>query len=202
MRTTAHSIYVAEVAQLFPPQGEWTEQDYFALPSSDRSVELWDGTLLIGETPTDDHQAVRARLFAALEAFCAGQPALQVQPLDSVLRLAPNQIRKPDLMVLAADGAAKRQPTHVDGPPLWVAEILSPDSVRRDEIDKVMDYAQAGIVEYWLIDVSARSVIRYELHEGRSDYTMAQTTQDAGQACSEVLTGFCQNLSGLFNALR
>lgn len=32
--------WVVELAQLWPPQGEWTEADYFALPDTNRFVEL------------------------------------------------------------------------------------------------------------------------------------------------------------------
>jgi len=41
-----------EVAELFPRQGEWTEEDYLSLPETNRLVELSDGKLVVLPMPT------------------------------------------------------------------------------------------------------------------------------------------------------
>ncbi|MCL4264033.1 MAG: hypothetical protein KJ069_12490 [Anaerolineae bacterium] len=35
-----HPRLATEIAQLWPPQGQWTETDYFYLPDTSRLVEL------------------------------------------------------------------------------------------------------------------------------------------------------------------
>ena len=49
------------VAELFPAQVEWTEEEYLALDTN-RIVELSDGNLDVAEMPTDFHQLIVARL--------------------------------------------------------------------------------------------------------------------------------------------
>ncbi len=58
-----------EVAELYPPQGQWTEGDYFSLPETNRLVELSEGRLIIPPHPTYTHQTVLQNLFLRLNAF-------------------------------------------------------------------------------------------------------------------------------------
>ncbi len=51
------------IAELFPPQGQWTERDYFALPDTNRYLELSEGRLIIPPHPTYSHQDALKRLF-------------------------------------------------------------------------------------------------------------------------------------------
>ncbi|MGY4707921.1 hypothetical protein ACVNPS_09275 [Candidatus Bipolaricaulota sp. J31] len=37
----------APVEELFPPQGQWTEEDYFSLPETNRYLELSEGKLIM-----------------------------------------------------------------------------------------------------------------------------------------------------------
>jgi hypothetical protein len=60
------------VAELYPPQGQWTEEDYFALPDRNRHIELSDGELVRRCTPTVRHQEALKRLFLRLDTFRGG----------------------------------------------------------------------------------------------------------------------------------
>ena len=68
-------------------------------------------------------------------------------------RLFPGTIREPDLLYIApenAPGPDVDYPTHLD----LALEIVSPgkDARQRDYEDKRIDYARAGISEYWIVD--------------------------------------------------
>ena len=56
--TVRPSKWTVEVAQLWPPQGQWTEADYFALPDTNRLVELSEGELIMPPHPTHTHQLI------------------------------------------------------------------------------------------------------------------------------------------------
>ena len=58
-----------EVAELYPPQGQWTEADYFALPETNRHLELSDGEFFIPPHPTDTHQRLVFELAILLRRF-------------------------------------------------------------------------------------------------------------------------------------
>ena len=48
--------WATSIAELWPPQGEWTEPDYFALPDTNRIIELSEGELIMPPHPTETHQ--------------------------------------------------------------------------------------------------------------------------------------------------
>jgi hypothetical protein len=45
-----------ELAELWPPQGQWTESDYLALPETNRYIELSEGEFIMPPYPTETHQ--------------------------------------------------------------------------------------------------------------------------------------------------
>ena len=51
-----------EILSLFPRQGEWTEENYFSLPESNKIVELSEGRLIITPSPTTRHQQALFKL--------------------------------------------------------------------------------------------------------------------------------------------
>lgn len=63
--------HATAIAELFPPQGQWTERDYFALPDTNRYVELSEGRLIMPPHPTYAHQTALQNLFLKLNEFKA-----------------------------------------------------------------------------------------------------------------------------------
>jgi hypothetical protein len=72
----------AKVAELFSRQGEWTESEYFALPETNRYLELSEGRLIMPPHPTNTHQSAVGRLYRWLDEF------VQERNLG-IVRLAP-----------------------------------------------------------------------------------------------------------------
>ncbi len=67
-------------------------------------------------------------------------------------RVAPNQVRLPDVVV----GAAKAWPETLVDPPLIVMEILSPSESFTELSKKLRDYGRMGIPNIWVIDPQTR----------------------------------------------
>ena len=104
--------------------------------------------------------------------------------------------RLPDIMFVASEHLGRIQPTYLDGPADLVVEVVSPDSVGRDRGDKFIEYEQAGIPEYWLIDPGREQAELYELSEdGR--YQLALGGRN-GIYHSKALQGFPLNLEWLW----
>lgn len=78
--------------------------------------------------------------------------------------------------------------SHIDGPPDWVAEVISPGSRTVDEVDKLADYAKAGVPEYWLVDLEA-GTIRVNVLAGES-YRLAATCEAGQTARAETIDSF------------
>lgn len=68
---------LAPVAELFPPQGQWTEEDYFSLPDTNRLVELSEGEywLVDPEEKTIEVYVLREGAYELTEKFRSGEAA-------------------------------------------------------------------------------------------------------------------------------
>jgi len=181
------SALAVEVAQLWPPRGQWTEADYFALPDTNRFVELSEGELIMPPHPTHTHQMIVGKLYRALHDFVAERDLglVQVGPLP--VRLWPGKIREPDILFVAEEHS-DRIDEQVYGPPDLAVEVLSPSTRRTDRLEKMMEYAQAGVREYWIVDPQAQTVEVFVLREGA--YELLGKWDRGGEASSEVLDGF------------
>ena len=139
-----------EAAYMLPVQGRWSEEDFLKFHTN-RMAELVDGRLEILPMPTLKHQRILRWLLGMFEGAAPVGSITLFAPLPS--RLFPGTIREPDLLYIApenAPGPDVDYPTHLD----IALEIVSPgkDARQRDYEDKRIDYARAGISEYWIVD--------------------------------------------------
>jgi Uma2 family endonuclease len=186
-KTATAPRWAVEVAQLWPPQGEWTEADYFALPDVNRFVELSEGELVMPPPPTDTHQAIVGEIYVALRAFVQERNLGVVRFAPLPVRLWPGKIREPDILFVATEHA-DRIGEQIYGPPDLVVEVLSPATQRTDRQAKAAEYARAGVREYWIVDPEAKTIEVFVLREER--YRLLGKWGEGETARSELLEGF------------
>jgi Uma2 family endonuclease len=196
MKTTASGSVVeaaiqpleltVEVAQLWPPRGQWTEVDYFALPETSRFIELSGGELIMPPHPTHTHQQIVGKLYRAIYDFVAKRDLGTVQFGPLPVRLWPGKIREPDILFVAREHS-DRIGEQAYGPPDLVVEVLSPSTRRTDRLEKTVEYARAGVREYWIVDPHGRTVEVFILREGA--YELLGKWGGGEEARSEVLAG-------------
>jgi Uma2 family endonuclease len=189
------STYVTWLPKLFPTQGKWTEEDYFDLPDSNMIIELSDGVITMAPPPRPRHQRVVMRLGFSLEKHVTDHELGIIFLAPVAVRLWEGTIREPDILWLRSEHTEYITETQIDGVPDWVAEVISPGSKKLDTETKMLEYAQVGIPEYWLLDPK-RETIRvyvlkdatYELHSTykRGEVAQAQTIPGFQIAVSEV----------------
>jgi len=178
---------LAPVAELYPPQGQWTEEDYFALPDTNRLVELSEGRLIMPPHPTYSHQTALQNLFLKLQAFVEEHKLGIVRFAPLPVRLWPGKIREPDIFFLAKEHA-DRLGEQACGVPDLVVEVLSPATHRTDRLEKFLEYAKAGVIEYWLVDPDGKKIEVFVLREGA--YELLGRFGPGETARSRLLTGF------------
>ncbi len=176
-----------EVAELYPPQGEWTEEDYFALPETNRYVELSEGRLIMPPHPTRRHQVAVLELAVRLRQFVRERDLGEVGIAPLPVRLWPGKIREPDILFVAKE-RADRIGEQVVGVPDLVIEVVSPSTERIDRVEKFVEYAQAGVSEYWLVDLEEGTIEVYALKEGA--YLLSGRSTRGQTAGSQILPGF------------
>ncbi|MBI3330003.1 MAG: Uma2 family endonuclease [Nitrospinae bacterium] len=163
--TTTKPRPAIEVAELYPPQGEWTEANYFALPDTNRLLELSKGELIMPPHPTRSHQAAVQRFFVRIDTFVQERDLGEVYITPLPVRLWPGKIREPDVLFMAREHR-ERMAEQAFGPPDLVMEVLSPSTRSTDRVEKFAEYAQAGIPEYWIVDHDARTAEVFVLRAG------------------------------------
>lgn len=160
-----------KIADLFPPQGQWTESDYFALPETNRIVELSDGKVVIPDMPTTSHQYAVVEFCAHLRAFVREHNLGHVLVAPLPVRLWHGKIREPDVVFLSREHEDRRG-EEFWGVPDLVTEVISPRTPHSsgtestDRNKKFQEYAEAGVQEYWLVDPAQRVIEVYSLREG------------------------------------
>jgi Uma2 family endonuclease len=140
-----------------PRQGEWTYNDYAALPDDGRRYEIVDGVLLMTPAPNRWHQKAVLRFSSYLFTYVesAGLGEVHVAPFD--VQLAPNKVFQPDVMVVLNTGLEKIKDDRIIGAPDLVVEVAWPATAPYDRLTKYEAYARAGVQEYWIADPVARS---------------------------------------------
>jgi Uma2 family endonuclease len=138
------------------PDDLLTLDDWDALPEDvSRRFELVDGVLQMCPRPTFAHQVAAGLLLAQLNSALWPQEFIAVPEVDVVLvESFPPLLRAPDITVLsAADARTASKRCRGDQVRLAI-EVVSPGSARVDRVAKLAEYAEAGIPQYWIVDLS------------------------------------------------
>lgn len=184
-----------EVAQLWPPRGQWTEADYFTLPDTNRYVELSEGELIMPPHPTRSHQKAVEELFVRLRTFVQDNELGEVHVAPLPVRLWPGKIREPDVLFVAREHS-DRIGEQFFGAPDLVMEVTSPGTRRTDRVEKLVEYAQAGVEEYWIVDPEAQTIEVFELRQ--DTYVLLDKWGVGETARSALLEGFTMAVGDLF----
>lgn len=199
---TARPRKSTEIVDLFPRQGEWTEADYFTLPETNRIIELSEGRVVIPDMPTIAHQRVVGKLFRLMSDYVEARNVGEVCIAPLPVRLWPGKIREPDIIFMHHDHADRMGGEYCGVPDLAV-EVISPrtpkssGTERVDRREKSVEYAQAGVQEYWLLHPTACTIEVYVL---RDDVYRLLGRWGAGEAAqSQVLEGFEVSVDAVIN---
>jgi Uma2 family endonuclease len=190
--------YAWEVATLYPAQGEWSEEEYLELTDhANRRIEFTDGRLEFLPMPTEVHEALVQFLFFALHAFVEQRQLGKVYFNGIRLRIRPRKTRLPDVIFLHKEHFRSRHNRVWEGADL-VMEVVSddPKDRQRDYEQKLLDYAEAKIAEYWIVDPDQQRVIVHRLDGDR--YAIHSEFSRGQRATSVLLEGFGVDVTALF----
>lgn len=184
-----------EIAYLFPAQGSWTEAEYLALQTN-HLVEFTKGHLEFLPMPTPAHQRMVLFLYGLLLAHITPQKLGEVLVAPIRVRVTRGKYREPDVVFLRKENANRAGEQFWMGADL-VMEVVSgdPDDRRRDLEEKPVEYARAGIREYWIVDPQEEKITVLRL-KGKS-YVVHGEFGRGAVAASYLLPGFCANVSNV-----
>ncbi|MBT3294267.1 MAG: Uma2 family endonuclease [Verrucomicrobia bacterium] len=129
-------------------EGRYTWTDYRTWPA-DEQWELIGGEAFdMSPAPGTRHQTVVTELGRQFGNHFQGKPCkVFVAPTD--VKLSEADIVQPDLIVVCDENRIK--PTHIEGPPTLVIEVLSPSTQAYDRVRKLRLFAASGVQEVWLV---------------------------------------------------
>ena len=182
---------------LLPLQGLWTVEQYLKLTDqTNQLIEFTDGVIKALPMPTDKHQAISRLLFLALLTFIE-QLGGTVFYAPLRLQIQPGKFREPNLLLLLDANDPRRQDAFWLGADL-VAEIVSPDRPERDTQEKPLEYSQALIPEYWIINPIDETISVLQLTGDA--YTPYGVFKRGEIATSALLNGFKVSVDTVFDA--
>jgi Uma2 family endonuclease len=151
-------------------------------------LEWVDGEVIELSPVSTQHQRIVGFLLSLFQHFVeARRPGIVLTAPFQMKTGARLSGREPDILFIAAEHRDRLKERHLAGPADLVVEVLSPESERRDRVDKLAEYEQGGVPEYWLIDPLRREVeLRVLGDDGR--YRLEPPGPD-GVWHSSVLTG-------------
>jgi Uma2 family endonuclease len=183
------------IAQLFPAQGHWSEEEYLALDTN-HLIEFSHGQLEVLPMPTFSHQRLVAFLYRSLLGFVEERALGVVMFAPLRIQLWSGKYREPDIVFMAAEHADRLGEQFWRGADL-VMEVVSPDDPRRETVTKRREYAQAGIPEYWIVDPAGASITVLTLRG--QEYALHGEFVAGETATSVLLDRFTVEVSSVFS---
>jgi Uma2 family endonuclease len=147
------------------PDAVTTIEELLALPEDGLRHELLDGEHVVTPAPTKLHQRVLAQLYLALQPAVSDRTDIEALFSPADIHLGPKTLVQPDLFIVVRDDR-RWADTQT---PLLAVEILSPSTAARDRGKKRRLYLEAGVEEYWVLDVDARLVERWRRDDDRPE---------------------------------
>lgn len=146
----------------------FTYQEYLKLPEEPGyQFEVLKGTLVKEPSPNVMHQRVSRRLQRILEDyFRVVDPEGEIfdAPLD--VTFSDITVVQPDLFYIASTQNKIIKKNYINGSPVLVVEIISPDNPRKDRLQKMRIYQKAQVKHYWLVNPEERTLECFVLRDG------------------------------------
>jgi Uma2 family endonuclease len=157
-----------------------TLEEWDALPEdTSRHYELVEGVLLVSPRAASMPQRASLRLSHVLDEQLPDQ-LTALPDVEVVIEAGfPATVRAPDVIVTSNALAEENPPRLHAADVLLAVEIISPGSNKQDRVMKPVEYAEAGIPHYWLVDIEEPATLTaYLLVDGYYEI-VAQVTEEA-----------------------
>ncbi len=144
-------------------QGEYTVSDYYAWPEEEH-IELIDGVIYDMGAPLLVHQLIAGEISYNIRTFIKknkGKCMVFDAPVDVQLDCDNKTMVQPDILVICKKD--KLTYKNMQGAPDFVVEVLSKETRKKDMTIKLNKYVEAGVREYWIVDLEKESVVVYDI---------------------------------------
>jgi Uma2 family endonuclease len=169
MTTTPGNLQVVTPADWVPGpnQGDWTYNEFIALPDDGERYEIANGVLLWAPSSTGPHQDTIGEVIFHLRSHVKLPGLGLVSQAPFIVELSSKDVFQPDIFVVMNAHFDRVQENKVIGAPDLVVEVSSPGTVAFDRLTKYDTYERAGVPEYWIVNLDRRTVEIVVLEDGK-----------------------------------
>lgn len=196
-KQTQQTDCIMERAPMYGTKKErYTLKDYYALPA-DRRCELIDGRFCDMAAPGIAHQIAARDICMKLTDYIKkknGKCLSLAAPVDVQLDCDDDTMVQPDVLVVCDRSKVKNRCVY--GAPEFVAEILSESTRWKDSVLKLRKYREAGVREYWIIDLESERTVVYEFAADGSEIPDGQT--DDVEKCAAAWGRYQETRPGVY----
>lgn len=165
-----------------------TFDEYLDLEVEGAYLEWIDGKVIGFMANNLQHQEIGSFLEMLMRLYAEVNNLGRIVRGDFAMKLEPQRRgREPDLIFVSKKRINLLKRKYLDGAADIAVEIVSPESIERDNEIKFGEYEKAGIKEYWLIDPQENRAEFYRLN-AEGFYRLVETSD--GIFRSDVLPGF------------
>ena len=146
-----------------------TIEELLALPDDGMRHELLDGVHVVAPSPIKVHQRVVRELYEALRSSIRDNESVEIFWSPADIRLSPTTLVQPDVFIVPKPGSPSNDTWEHTSVPLLAVEVISPSTASRDRGVKRRLYLQAGVEEYWIVDIDGRVIERWHSGDARPE---------------------------------
>ena len=132
----------------------WTVELLDTLPDDGNRYELVDGELLVTPAPAYRHQDAATELASLLRGYAKRYRLAAVLAAPADVEYSRHTRVQPDILAVPLKGGKTPRDFAEARHLLLAVEILSPSSVRADQLVKRRLYQRQQVPQYWIIAVS------------------------------------------------
>jgi len=158
--------------------------------------ELVEGRIVPMPPTNYTHGEIETDVSAALKAYAreTGKGRVMGGEVGIYVRRDPDTVRAADVLFISHERYARRESkSYLDIAPELVVEILSPDDLWTEVMEKLDDYFSAGVDAVWIIDPRLKAVFSYHSLTEVRRFGKGQVLTE-----EEILPGFAHPVSDLF----
>jgi Uma2 family endonuclease len=168
-------------------QQKYTFDDFCVLVRDKQKADLLDGVIYMASPDNLDANRLNLWLGGLVDDYATLRDLGEVFVSRVAFRLDDFSAPEPDIGFVLKERLHLKRRGFFQGAPDLAMEIVSPDSIERDYLEKKESYARFGVLEYWIIDEIKRQV---RLFRGGRHGKYREIRTKGGIFHSEVLQGF------------
>jgi Uma2 family endonuclease len=130
----------------------YTFDDFCFLVNEDKKADLIDGVIYMASPENTEANQLFFWICMLIAWFSETLDLGKVYCLRVALRLDNHNGPEPDILFVRESRSHVIKKGYIAGPADLTVEIVSPDSIERDYVDKRRLYEKAGVPEYWIVD--------------------------------------------------